>query len=119
MATMAAIRTQNATTSTALAINKATEIFNDTQTLNCEMQLRLTNLEKNFHHQEQKPTKSITKLTRNKKTQTEVVRRSLRPLNFQKAPTLPQNNKKSQLVDLTMEQKGEPTTNKRLPLQNH
>jgi hypothetical protein len=67
MATMAAIRTQNATTSTALAINKATEIFNDTQTLNCKMQLRLTNLEKNFHRQEQKTNEINNKINKKQK----------------------------------------------------
>jgi hypothetical protein len=53
-AKMAAIRTENATSSTALAISKATEILDNTQMLNCETQLRLTNLEKNLQRQEQK-----------------------------------------------------------------
>jgi uncharacterized coiled-coil protein SlyX len=116
---MAAIRTENATTSTAIAINKATEAFNDTQTLSCETQLRLTNLEKNLHHQEQKTNEINNKINKTQKNANGSRTREAMTSPFQKTPTYLQNYQNSQLVDLTMEQEEETTTNKRSSLHNH
>jgi uncharacterized coiled-coil protein SlyX len=101
---MAAIRTENATTSTAIAISKATETFNDTQTLSCETQLRLNNLEKNFHRQEQKTNELNNKINKTQKNANGSRKREAATSPFQKAPTYLQNYQNSQLVDLTTDQ---------------
>jgi len=118
-AKMAAIRTENATTSTAIAISKATETFNDAQTVSCETQLRLNNLEKNFHRQEQKTNELNNKINKTQKNANGSRKREAATSPFQKAPTYLQNYQNSQLVDLTTDQEEETAISKCSSLQNH
>jgi hypothetical protein len=119
-AKMAAIRTENATSSTALAISKATDIFNDMQMKNCETQLRLANLEKNFQCQEQK-TNEITKKINMKKKHTHKRKLSTRAYDLSTTkgsypPTKQQKTKTGRPNDGT--RRGS-TTKKRPLLQKH
>jgi len=66
-AKMESLRTTTATTATAEAITKATEMFNDAQTQNLQTKLRVSNLENSFHKQEQNTNELLNILKNNNK----------------------------------------------------
>jgi len=61
------IDTINATTTTVSAINKASELYNNSPSQNLHTNLRIMNLEKSLHHQEQKTSEDKELLPSNGK----------------------------------------------------
>ncbi len=121
-AKMAALRTANATSATALAINKATDLFNSSQEQDCETKLRLTNLEKNFQRQEQKTNEIANKINRKQKNLNGSRQRESTTSPSQQAPVhqhQQERKTKPQLVDLTMDTEESQGATKRSLLQKN
>jgi hypothetical protein len=66
-AKITALETIKATATTAAALTKATENLKETEARNIQENLRITNLEKSFKHQEQKTNEIANAINKNNK----------------------------------------------------
>ncbi len=107
---MAAIAIQSATESTALAIARATEAWQETKTTNAQTNLRISNLERSIRRHEQKTNElnNNIKLQQHKNPQKNVAGSRLQgslASPFAKTLAKKQNNQlKQKFVDLTEEE---------------
>jgi len=114
-AKMKALKTINATEATALAIAKAAENAKTSQLTTLESNLRLSNLERSAHKQEQKSNEIINQIKRNqlqKNLSGSHAKESLASPERQ-TPSLTKTKNKRQLVDLTTEDEENTTTEER------